>query len=252
MAYVGLAQSQQDMEKLVIQAIAQGVPDTRLKGLLAPHLDGLTSDTVTKLRKLRYDCASIGAVLFERLYDDILARVFGDGLFGRKAWNAIRRQTSAIADYYHFFDRALLGDDPNWFGEEGREAALRAAIAKQLDTIDAEPTETWGHRQQFVMRHIVLGGRLPRWLGFDRGPFELPGCRATIVQGGIFDSHGRQTTFCDSREVSSHSRFVLNTRDNHSRMSSDITNLRTKEPAPLHPHIVRVSGLLAAILSLSI
>jgi penicillin amidase len=35
-------------------------------------------------------------------------------------------------------------------------------------------------------------------LGFDYGPVELPGNRATVVQGGIFISHDRQTTFTPS------------------------------------------------------
>ena len=49
-----------------------------------------------------------------------------------------------------------------------------------------------------MMKNVFFDGRLPRWLGFDHGPIELPGNRATVVQGGIFTSHGRQTTFTPS------------------------------------------------------
>jgi len=49
-----------------------------------------------------------------------------------------------------------------------------------------------------MMTNIFFDGALPRWLGFDRGPFELPGNRATVVQGGIFSAHGRRTTFTPS------------------------------------------------------
>ncbi|MCP4895832.1 MAG: penicillin acylase family protein [bacterium] len=79
-----------------------------------------------------------------------------------------------------------------------RVRRTEGGVADQLSETDTKPTETWGRRQQFVMKHIVLGGRLPHWFSFDRGPYELPGCRATVVQGGIFEAHGRQTTFCPS------------------------------------------------------
>src|SRR5579863_2420688 len=42
MSYVGLAQTQQDLEKFLIQAIQRGTNIERLKTLFAPHLDGLT------------------------------------------------------------------------------------------------------------------------------------------------------------------------------------------------------------------
>ena len=43
-----------------------------------------------------------------------------------------------------------------------------------------------------------MKGPLPSFLGFDYGPIELEGNRATVVQGGIFTSHDRQTTFTPS------------------------------------------------------
>ncbi len=33
-----------------------------------------------------------------------------------------------------------------------------------------------------MFRQILLGGRLPAFLGFDLGPFELRGTRATVSQ----------------------------------------------------------------------
>ncbi len=53
MSYVGLAQSQQDMEKLLIQAINGGTPVEKLKVLLAPHLDGLDDSIEALIRKVR-------------------------------------------------------------------------------------------------------------------------------------------------------------------------------------------------------
>jgi len=48
------------------------------------------------------------------------------------------------------------------------------------------------------MSHIIFGGQLPRFLGFDRGPVVLPGSRATVQQGQIYRSAGRTTTFAPS------------------------------------------------------
>jgi penicillin amidase len=49
-----------------------------------------------------------------------------------------------------------------------------------------------------MMRHLLLGGKLPAWLGFDHGPVPLRGNRATIHQGQIYRSGGRETSFAPS------------------------------------------------------
>jgi penicillin amidase len=53
MGYVGLAQTQQDLEKLLIQAVQQGVNVEKLKRLFAPHLDGLTEEIVDLIRRVK-------------------------------------------------------------------------------------------------------------------------------------------------------------------------------------------------------
>src|SRR5579872_212552 len=53
MSYVGLAQTQQDIEKFLIQAIQQGANVERLKKLFAPHLDGLTDELVDLISRVR-------------------------------------------------------------------------------------------------------------------------------------------------------------------------------------------------------
>ena len=49
-----------------------------------------------------------------------------------------------------------------------------------------------------MMAHILLGGKLPGFAGFDRGPLIGIGGRATIHQGQIYESGGRVTTFMPS------------------------------------------------------
>jgi penicillin G amidase len=51
------------------------------------------------------------------------------------------------------------------------------------------------------MRHRLYGGRLPWWLGFDRGPIALPGGRATVHQGQLYRAGGRATTFAPSYRI---------------------------------------------------
>jgi penicillin amidase len=60
--------------------------------------------------------------------------------------------------------------------------------------VDVEAVRYAGTRQ-VLMKNLFFGGRLPRFLGFDYGPIELPGSRSTITQGQIFTSAGRLATF---------------------------------------------------------
>ena len=49
-----------------------------------------------------------------------------------------------------------------------------------------------------MMTHLLFGNKLPKVLGFDRGPIVGIGSRATIHQGQIYRSGGRETTFFPS------------------------------------------------------
>ncbi len=147
---------------------------------------------------LRYDADSRGATLFEEVYHAVLARVFGDGLFGRTAWESIRDTTTILADYYGVFDRVLLGTDPRWWGPAGREAVLREVLSEVLGELDPGRVAPWARRQRVMMSNVLLGGRLPRWLGFDRGPVPIAGSRATVVQGAVFEAHDRVTSIAPS------------------------------------------------------
>jgi len=145
-----------------------------------------------------YDCNSRGATLFETVYHAILREVFGKGFLGEDVWDSTVSSTAIVADYYHLFDDALLGDDPSWFGEEGQSKLYRRVLEEVLTEVNLEAISPWGRRQQIMMKNVFFDGRLPRWVGFDHGPIELPGNRATVVQGGLFQAHNRQTTFTPS------------------------------------------------------
>ena len=53
-SYVGLAQTQQDFEKLIVEAIRGGVSVAKLKRLVSPHLDGLDDVTIQHIRDLQW------------------------------------------------------------------------------------------------------------------------------------------------------------------------------------------------------
>ena len=154
----------------------------------------------------RYDLASRGATLFEDFYVRLLREVFGNGLFGAERWQAMENSTGLVADYFHRFDDELLdGDERLWFGAEGRAATLRRILAEVVGTSsqpDADSIPRWGARRRLSLPNVLLGGKLPGWLArrlrLDYRPIELAGGRATIVQGAIFRSHGRTTTFAPS------------------------------------------------------
>ncbi len=85
-----------------------------------------------------------------------------------------------------------------WFGANGRDAVLRPAVEEALAGLDPTTVPRWGERQRLTLTNVFFAGKLPRFLGFDRGPYELAGCRATLNRSGIFRAHGRLTSFAAS------------------------------------------------------
>jgi len=142
----------------------------------------------------RYDSASLGATLFERFYGGLRREVFGRNGLGEKAVAFLDAETGVFTDFYDSFEKVLLSADSAWFGGEKREAIWRRAAERAL----AEPAEPWARSRRVTMSHILFGGKMPRFLGFDRGPITLPGGRATVNQGQIYRSAGRVTCFAPS------------------------------------------------------
>ena len=54
MSYVGLAQTQEDVERLILQSLNQAIDNTKLKSLFGDHLDGLNPERIERLRQLKY------------------------------------------------------------------------------------------------------------------------------------------------------------------------------------------------------
>ena len=118
----------------------------------------------------------------------------------------MEQRTGVFSDFYLNFDRVLLSENSAWFGGKTREELfLLAADAALKDT-----PRKWGEDQQLLLTHILFDGKLPRFLGFDRGPVTVIGGRATVHQGQIYTSAGRKTSFAPSfRMVTDFSRNAI-------------------------------------------
>ena len=83
---------------------------------------------------------------------------------------------------------------------------------KAIDTaLKITPVE-WGSFNKITLTNILLGNQLPKFLGFDKGPFSLQGGRASIHQGQVYRSAGRATSFAPSfRVISDMSENVVHT-----------------------------------------
>lgn len=173
----------------------------RFMAVLRPLIPETPAGRILADWDLRYDVASRGATVFEAFYRALLGEVFGKGVFGDETWQAFVSTTNLLGAYFQVFDDALLGSDESWFGKRGRDGVFRVVLSDVL-SISAEDVWPWGDERQVTMHNLFFGGKLPRivsrLLGIDYGPLALPGGRATIVQGQIFKSHGRHTTFAPS------------------------------------------------------
>lgn len=146
---------------------------------------------------LCYDTDSHGAWWFERFYRAMVREVFGTHGMGVKAIDYMLSETGGMNDFYDNFDKILLAESSAWFGGEGRDAIWSRVAATALQGAG----KPWAAEQEYMMSHILFGGKFPRWLGFDRGPFVSEGGRATIRQGQIYKAAGRMTSFMPSLRI---------------------------------------------------
>jgi penicillin amidase len=162
--------------------------------ILAPLLPDTPAAAVLKEWNFEYSADSKGACLFDRFYKALYQAVFGNNGLGADALDYIDNQTGIFNDFYLSFDRILLSEGSCWFGGRTRADIYRQAAEKALKS----PAQKWGDNRKVILKNIVFDGKLPRFLGFDRGPITLIGSLATPHQGQIFESGGRQTTFAPS------------------------------------------------------
>ncbi len=131
-----------------------------------------------------YDDAR-AAAWFETFYAAATRAVLGWAC-GEEAARYVLSETDVVANYFWLVDDVLLGARGTWAGPEGRDTALRRMAVEALEAAPRDPPP-----RQMVMRHLLLGGRLPQWLGFDHGPVHLRGNRAAVHQSQLLRVGGR-------------------------------------------------------------
>ena len=162
--------------------------------ILKPLLPDTPQGKILREWDLKYDAESEGAYLFEQFYKELYSEVFGKNGFGQAVSDYLNEETGMFIDFYDNFDRVLLSAESKWFGDKSREEIYKQVADQALDT----PPRRWKEVQEFTMRHLLFGKKLPKFMGFDRGPIVAIGNRATIHQGQIYRSGGRDTTFLPS------------------------------------------------------
>jgi penicillin amidase len=162
--------------------------------ILKPLLPGTPQGKILREWDCRYNPESEGAFLFEQFYRALLQEVFGKNGFGKEVANFLAKETGFFIDFFDNVDRILLSEKSAWFGGENRNDLFRRIAEDALKV----PPKPWGEVNQIKLTHLILGEKLPAFVGFDRGPVALRGGRATPHQGQIYKSAGRVTSFTPS------------------------------------------------------
>jgi penicillin amidase len=162
--------------------------------ILKPLLPDTPQGKILREWDYRYDPESEGAFLFEQFYQALLQEVFGKNGFGKGVADFLAKETGIFVDFFDNFDAVLLSEKSAWFGGENRDDLFRRVATAALK---AAP-QPWGEINRIKMTHLILGEKLPKFAGFDRGPVVLRGGRATPHQGQIYKSAGRLTSFTPS------------------------------------------------------
>ena len=162
--------------------------------ILKPLLPDTGNGKILRDWDLRYNPESEGAYLFEEFYKELYREVFGENNMGIGAVDFLKKEAGTFVDFYLNFDRILLMETSSWFNGRKREDIYKKSLEKVL----LMKLKKWGDVQKVMLKHILLGGKLPAFLGFDKGPVTIIGGRATIHQGQIYRSANRETTFAPS------------------------------------------------------
>lgn len=165
--------------------------------IISPLIPDSENGILLKEWDCRYGEDSKGAMLFEEIYISILRVFFGDRGIGRKTVDYLLKETGFFNDYYGNFDNIIFKKKSAWFGISEKEELLVKAINEGLNCT-AVP---YGSTRMLFFKHLFFADKIPPFFGFDYGPVSLPGGRATITQGQIFNSAGRTTTFSPSCRI---------------------------------------------------
>lgn len=190
------------------------------------YIPNTRAGTILKEWDLCYYKDSQGAFLFETIYRALLKTVFSP-IFGKKVWDTYGPGHAFFGFNFGNFDKALLSDDPLWFGQQGKEATLRQVIRKALQRFSIGKIPKWGEINSFYMNYLLFDGKLPKIFGFDAGPIHLNGNRATIDTFQIYNEGKR-------RVVTSASYRFITDMAHHSIYSALAGGVSEKKRSPFY------------------
>lgn len=162
--------------------------------ILKPLLPNTSQGKILSDWDFCYQSDSQGAYFFELFYQELYREVFGAMGVGCDVIDFLHKESSTFIDFYANFDAVLLDPESPWYAEQS-QVQIFTKVAEQALKV---PPETWRSVQQYEMKNILFDGKLPKFLGFDKGPITAIGGRATIHQGQIYRCAGRETTFLPS------------------------------------------------------
>ncbi len=162
--------------------------------IIRPLLPSTANAEILKKWDFKYDVSSVGATIFENIYHELIRVVFGENGMGSEVIDHMFNETPLFAELYGFFDEILLKENSSWFGNKSREELFKTAIERGVN----KKAVRFGKTRRMHIVNMFFGGKFPKVLGFDYGPIELFGSRATISQGERFKFAGRQSSFAPS------------------------------------------------------
>lgn len=148
---------------------------------------------------LSYTSDSRGATAFEQLLASLGMEFIGERvLHDREHWESTLRKTSFGVDFFHYSDDFIRAQLPSMPAAE-LAAVVEVGLRGTAWDATADAPVAYETVHSMRMGNLLLGGLLPDALGFDEPNQALPGSRATVNQGQLFeDSTGRVHTFAPS------------------------------------------------------
>ncbi|MCB9187726.1 MAG: penicillin acylase family protein [Flavobacteriales bacterium] len=177
------------------QKIQQDVYSIQAKELtdyFLPHLNDQQKDLLSNW-DFCYRTSQIEPTIFEELYKGLISELLATNL-GYEVAQHILNDTGVLADFYLNFDRIIHNENSSWFKRNSRDQMIQNVVKK----LEHNKIVQWGKENRFNMTNMFFGGKLPGFMGYDKGPIELKGGRSTVHQGQIYRSAGRLTSFTPS------------------------------------------------------
>ncbi len=157
-------------------------------------------DSPLKERLSNWDCnystESTEASLFQRLYVNVLMEVFGheEGIGWRRTLYLVSRIGFSIM-VVTAADRLLMRESSPWWKTRDKGELIRRAAERTA----AEAEAPWSQVNRFHFADRFFGThQVGRMFGFTTPHYAMPGCHATLFQGHVQQTAGREITFAPS------------------------------------------------------